>query len=183
MSNSFTCWFHEVPIHIIQTHVCMYVSSTRSSLSKYLCLRTFVALTVRTITVIFLTIVGEIAAHQELCGCQERDWTSEVHVAWAAVLPTSYLLHTPLHSECAATTFSLGPCPLTTICVWWPKIIVMSTFSVSSAAGTPQSEDGGGRLSEWHVCTAQRLHKRFNVADMLFCLLLYMSFLISSVDK
>lgn len=38
-------------------------------------------------------------------------------------------------------------------------------------------------MSEWHVCTAQRLQKRFNVADMLFCLFLYMSFLISSMDK
>lgn len=43
-------------------------------------------------------------------------------------------------------------------------------------------EVGGVWLSEWHVCTAQRLQKRFNVADMLFCLLLCMSLLISSMD-
>lgn len=42
---------------------------------------------------------------------------------------------------------------------------------------------GEGGLSEWHVCTAQRLQKRFNVADMLFCLLLCMSLLITSTDK
>lgn len=64
------------------------------------------------------------------------------------------------------------------------KITALSTFSVSSAVGTPQPEARGlGGLSEWHVCTAQRLQKRFNAADMLFCLSLYMSFLLSSVDK
>lgn len=79
------------------------------------------------------------------------------------------------------------PCPLREddMCLM-AKITALSTFSVSSAAGTPRPEGGGvgwGGLSEWHVCTAQRLQKRFNVADMLFCLLLCTSLLISSMDK
>lgn len=56
------------------------------------------------------------------------------------------------------------PCPLRKddMCLM-AKITARSTFSVSSAADTPQpgaSSRIGGRLTEWHNCTAQRLQKK-----------------------
>lgn len=68
-------------------------------------------------------------------------------------------------------------------CVWWPKSLHCLLSLSPQRQAHHDLRVGGGRLSEWHVCTAQRLQKRFNVADMLFCLLLCASLLISSTDK
>lgn len=94
----------------------------------------------------------------------------------------------PITRSCTTTTVSLGHlCSLPTQGiwrVWWPKSLhCLPSLSPQQEAHHSPGVLWGWGLSEWHVCTAQRLQKRFKAADMLFCLLLCMSLLISSMDK
>lgn len=138
-----------------------------------------VASAVRTITVI-LTIVGEIANNQELFGCHSSPCLTGSHLKksmlheWQSPLfhLPPYLWHTHKHThkphnsapQQLSPSATSVPCPLRKddMCLM-AKITARSTFSVSSAAGTPRpgaSSRTGGRLTEWHVCTAQRLRKK-----------------------
>lgn len=117
-----------------------------------------------------------------------------------ALLSTPYLLfsapttHSHTHSnfsslitqQCAATTVSLGHlCSLPTQGRWhvFDGQNHCTVYLLCLLSSKHTTAWGRESMSEWHVCTAQCLQKRFNVDDMLFCLLLCMSPLISSMDK
>lgn len=155
----------------------------------------------RTIIVI-LTRVEEIVAHQELSAAvtgvhawQARTW--KVPALWATVLsllsspyllPSAPATHThtelflhPSHNSMLqqlSPSATSVPCPLREDDVFDGRN--HRTVYLLCLLG---SLGAGAALSEWHVCTARCLQKRFNVADMLFCLLLCVSLLIRPMNK
>ena len=146
----------------------------------------WVACAARTIIVI-LTIVGEIGARQELCGCHRSPCLTDSHLKKSpcserlsslSCLPlicspqpqprthththahahthTHTCTHTHTHTaflcpshnsvrQQLSPSATSVPCPLREddMCLM-AKITALSTFSVCSAAGTPQPEGGGG---------------------------------------